>query len=124
MKKFRILIVDDNDFFRQTLKTTLQVSFPTIDIDEAADGGKALEKIDAFHPDLIFMDIQLPGENGLKLTKKIKLAHPNIPILILTINDIPEYREVASQYGADRFLDKASLNQMGLEELVKSFQNV
>jgi DNA-binding NarL/FixJ family response regulator len=122
MKKFRILIVDDNDFFRQTLKTTLQASFPTIAIDEAADGGKALQKVDAFLPDLIFMDIQLPGENGLELTKKIKATHPNIPILILTTYDIQEYREAASQNRADRFLDKTSLNQVGLEELVKSYQ--
>ena len=72
MKKFRILIVDDNNPFRETLKKTLQVSFPTIAIDGAADGGEALQKVDAFLPDLIFMDIRLPGENGLKLTKKIK----------------------------------------------------
>jgi DNA-binding NarL/FixJ family response regulator len=124
MKKFRILIVDDNDFFRQTLKETLQASFPTIAIDEAADGGKALQKVDAFPPDLIFMDIQLPGENGLKLTKKIKATHPNITILILTTYDLPEYREAAPQYRADRFLDKTSLNQMGLEELVESYQKV
>ncbi len=124
MKKFRILIVDDNDFFRQTLKTTLQESFPTIAIDEAADGGKALQKVNDFHPDLIFMDIELPGENGLELTKKIKAIHPNIPIFILTTYDIPEYREAASQNRADLFLDKTSLNQVGLEELVKSYQNV
>jgi DNA-binding NarL/FixJ family response regulator len=124
MKKFRILIVDDNDFFRQTLKATLQASFPMIAIEEEADGGKALQKVDAFLPDLIFMDIQLPGENGLELTKKIKATHPNITILILTTYDIPEYREAASQSRADRFLDKTSLNQMGLEELVKSYQKV
>jgi len=124
MKKFRILIVDDNDFFRQTLKTTLQGSFPTIAIDEAADGGKALQKVNDFHPDLIFMDVELPGENGLELTKKIKAIYPNIPIFILTTYDIPEYREAASQYKADRFLDKTSLNQIGLEELVKSYQKV
>ena len=124
MRKFRILIVDDNDFFRQTLKTTLQVSFPTIAIDEAADGGKALQKVDVFLPDLIFMDIQLPGENGLELTKKIKATHSKINILILTTYDIQEYREAAAQCRADRFLDKTSLNHLGLEELVKSYQKV
>jgi len=122
MKKFKILIVDDNDFFRQTLKATLKGYFPTITIEEAVDGDKALQKVDAFIPDLIFMDIQLPGENGLELIKKIKATHPNIIILILTTFDIPEYRTAASQYGADRFLAKSSLNPMGLEELVRSYQ--
>ena len=124
MKKFRILIVDDNGPFRQTLKESLQMSFPTVAIDEAADEGEVLWEVDTFLPDLIFMDIKLPGVNGLKLTKKIKAIHPNITIFILTSYDIPEYREAAFQYGADRFLAKASLNPMELEELVKSYQKV
>ncbi len=124
MKKPRILIVDDNDFFRQTLKTTLQESFPMIAIDEALDGDKALQKLNACLPNLIFMDIKLPKESGLELTKKIKGTHPNIAVVILTTYDIPEYREAASQYGADRFLAKDSLNRMGLEVLVKSYLKV
>ena len=124
MKKFRILIVDDNGPFRQALKQSLQMSFPTVAIDEVADGGEVLRKVDAFLPNLIFMDIKLPGVNGLELTKKIKAAHPSIMIFILTSYDIPEYREAAFQYGADRFLAKASLNPMELEELVRSFRKV
>ena len=120
MKKFRILIVDDSGRYRTLLKKTLQVSFPTIPIDEAANGGEASQKVDAFLPDLIFMDIRLREENGLELTKKIKATHPNITILVVTGYDIPEYREAASQYGADRFLVKNSLNYMELEELVKN----
>jgi len=124
MKKFRILMVDDNSPFRQVLKESLQMSFPMVAIDEVADGGEVLRKVDAFLPDLIFMDIKLPGENGLELTKKIKATHPNITIVILTSYDIPEYREAAFQYGADRFLAKVSLNRMELEKLVKSCQKV
>jgi DNA-binding NarL/FixJ family response regulator len=124
MKKFRILIVDNDDPFRHILKTTLRVSLPTMAIDEAAGGGEALQKVDILLPDLIFMDIRLPGENGLKLTKKIKATHPDITILILSSYDKPEYREAASQYGADRFLVKTSLNHMELGELVKSYQKV
>jgi DNA-binding NarL/FixJ family response regulator len=124
MEKFRILIVDDTNPFRQVLKEVLQVSFPTIAIDQAANGGEALQKVDAFLPDLIFMDIRLPGENGLELTKKIKATHSNITILILTYYDTPQYREIAFQYGADHFLVKLSLNRMELEELVRSYQKV
>jgi len=83
-----------------------------------------LQKVEAFLPDLIFMDIRLPGESGLTLTQKIKATHPNITILILTAYDIPEYREAAPKYGADRFLAKNSLNYMELKELVKSYQKV
>jgi len=124
VKKSRILIVDNDDPFRQILKTTLRVFLPTTAIDEAAGGIEALQKVDTFLPDLIFMDIRLPGENGLKLTKKIKATHPNITILILSSYDKPEYREAASRFGADRFLVKTSLNHMELEGLVKSYQKV
>ena len=124
MKKFRILIVDNDDPFRQILKKTLRASLPTIAIDEAAGGVEALQKVDTFLPDLIFMDVRLPGENGLILTKKIKATHPNITILILSSYDKPEYREAASHFGADRFLVKTSLNHMELGELVKSYQKV
>ena len=124
MKKFRIFMVDDSDRFRALLKKALQVSFPTIPIDEAANGDETLQKVDAFAPDLIFMDIRLKEENGLELTKKIKETHPNITILVVTGYDMPEYRETASQYGVDRFLVKTFLNYMELEELVKSYLKV
>jgi CheY-like chemotaxis protein len=121
MKKFKILIVDDNDLYREALKETLQISFPMVAFEEVANGGEVLGKVEAFLPDLIFMDIKLPGENGLKLTKTIKTNHPNIIIFIITSYDIPEYREAAFKYGADRFLAKVSLNPGELKELVKSY---
>jgi DNA-binding NarL/FixJ family response regulator len=80
-----------------------------------------LQKVDAFLPDLIFMDIQLPGENGLELTRKIKAVYPNMTIFILTQHDTPEYRKAAFQYGVDCFVVKTSLSRIRLGELVKSF---
>jgi len=100
------------------------MSFPAATINEVADGGKALREIDASLPDLIFMDIKISGENGLELTKTIKAAHPNIIIFIITSYDLFEYRDAASQHGANRFLAKDSFNWSELEELVKSYQKV
>ncbi len=68
------------------------------------------------------MDIRLPGENGLELTKKIKATHPNIAILIFTNYDAPLYQEGALQCGADRFLAKSSLNRDELKEVVEYYQ--
>jgi DNA-binding NarL/FixJ family response regulator len=92
-----------------------------IAIEEAADAGEALQKLDGFLPNLIFIDIQLHGENGLELTKKIKATHPDITIFIITFFDTPEYREAASQCGANGFFSKISLSPKKLEELVKSY---
>ena len=119
MNKLRLLLVEDNNLFRRTLKESLQVSFPEIAIDEAANGVEALKRVNAFAPDLILMDIRLPGESGLGLTKKIKAIYPDIIIFILTNYDSEECREAASRYGADRYIPKDSLKRV--EELIKSY---
>lgn len=68
---------------------------------------------------LIFMDIRLPGLNGLQLTQK-KTDFPSLYITILTNYDHPEYRQAAFQYGAIRFFVKGSLAWDEVEALVKS----
>src|SRR5512139_2720510 len=124
MEKFRILIVDDNDTYRELLRKTLQRSFPTVAIEEARNGDEALQEVDGFLPNLIFIDIRLPGEDGPTLTKKIKTTQPNITIFIMTFYDTPEYRQTASQCGADGLLAKISLDSTKLEELIKHYQKV
>jgi YesN/AraC family two-component response regulator len=116
----KTLIVEDSPFFRQLLKETLQSQFPSMEIMEATNGKDALQKIDAFLPDLVFMDIKLPGESGLDLTQKIKSRHPGIRILILTSYDFPEYREAAAQYGANHFLSKGTTTKDQILALVQS----
>jgi CheY-like chemotaxis protein len=108
----RILIVEDNAFFLQFLKETLHARFPSTDILEAANGEDALQKIKTLPPEAIFMDLRLPGANGLELTRKIRAQYPNIIIVILTNYDLPEYREAAYQSGADHFLSKDSFLKM------------
>ncbi len=124
MEKFKILIVEDNDSYRKLLRDRLQDSFPKIEIDEAVDGHQALQKVNSFLPDLIFMDIRLPDKNGLELTKEIRATYPNMHIVILTYYDLPEYRKAAFQYGAEDFLTKSSLDMKELEKLVKSYLKV
>jgi len=65
MRFFKTLIVEDNPLFRQTMREILRDEFPCMIVSEAADGRTALEMIEESLPDLIFMDIKLPGENGL-----------------------------------------------------------
>jgi DNA-binding NarL/FixJ family response regulator len=108
----RILIVEDNAFFLQFLKESMHLRFPSIDILEAANGEEAMQKIKTLSPDAIFMDLRLPGENGLELTKKIKAQYPDIVVVILTNYDLPEYREAAYQSRADHFLSKDSFLNM------------
>ncbi len=108
----RILIVEDNAYFMQFLKETLQTRLPSTDIFEAANGEQALERIGTLSPDTVFTDLRLPGASGLELTQKIKAGYPNTIVVIITNYDLPEYREAAYQAGADHFLSKDSFLKM------------
>jgi len=116
----RVLIVEDNRIFREVFKQRLCEHFPSIAFEEAVNGNEVLDKINKNPPHLIFMDIRLPGVNGLELTKKIKKDFPGVNIAILTDYDLPEYRQAAAQYGADRFFVKDSFKWDEVEALVKS----
>jgi len=118
--RFKILLVEDNVNFRRVLKQSLHECFPCMIITEAVDGDEALRKIDTLLPNLIFMDMNLPGENGLKLTRKIKATHPETPIIILTSYDLPEYRQIAYENGANSFLVKGSFALGELITMVES----
>ena len=115
----RALIVDDYRFFRETFKTRLLERFPSMVIHEAINGKEAMEKINRMPPHLIFMDICLPGSNGLQLTRTIKKYYPNLKIAMLTAFDFPEYRQAAEQ-DAERFFVKDSLDWKEVEEFVQS----
>jgi DNA-binding NarL/FixJ family response regulator len=120
MNLFRVLIVEDNVSFRQTLLEILAARFPFMSIEEAGGGEEALQKIDRHTPHLIFMDIKLPGENGLQLTQKIKAKYPGIVVIILTSYDFPEYREAAYRYGANHFIVKGISTNEEMLALVES----
>ena len=116
----KIMLIEDSTSFRQVVKVSLQDQFPSMDIIEAADGVEAFQKIDSHPPNLMLMDISLPGENGLELTRKIKVDYPDVIIIILTSHDSPEYRGAAIQYKAGFFFYKGALTTEGVFTLVKS----
>jgi len=117
---FRTMLVEDSTSFRQLVKNSLQDQFPSMNIIEAADGVEAFQKIDSRPPNLILMDITLPGENGLELTRKIKTDYPGVIVIILTSDDSPEHREAAIRYKANYFLSKGSISTDEVFTLVKS----
>ena len=116
----KTLIVEDSDSFLKTFKEALCKRFPFMVIEEALNGAEAMQKIRAFLPDLVFMDIRLPGASGLELTERIKASYPEIAIVIVTAYDLPEYREAAYDGGADAFIPKSSLNLADIAACIES----
>ena len=115
---FKTLIVEDNAPFRQSLREMLSERFPAMVIDEAESGKEAMQKIQDSLPHLVFMDIKLPDENGLEITRKIKTRYAKIRVIILTSYDLPEYREAANNFGADYFVAKGSSSREEIMALV------
>ena len=118
--KLKTLIVEDNATYRGVLRDSLQSVSPSMIIQEATEGNESLQKVDTLRPELIFMDIRLPGDSGLQLTQRIKTNCPDTKVILMTAYDAPEYREAATQYGASCFFAKDSLSMGQIETLVKS----
>ncbi len=105
----KILLVEDHMPFRKSLRDVLHAHFPGAAIVEASDGEEALAQIDGHPPNVVVMDIRLPGESGLSLTKRIKDQYPQVAVIILTNYDMPEYRQAAIACKADHYFLKDKL---------------
>jgi DNA-binding NarL/FixJ family response regulator len=116
----RTLIADDDASFRRRVKEFL-ASEPDIEIiGEAADGQEAILKARELEPDLVLMDVRMPGTNGINATRQIKDEMPELKVIILSIFDLDEYREAAMASGASSYVVKKCL----IDELVPAIQRV
>lgn len=85
MDTIRILIADDHALFREGLRA-LFAALPDIEVvGEAAEGATAITQVDALHPDVVLMDINMPGVNGIEATRRILSTHPNLGIIMVTM---------------------------------------
>ncbi len=104
----RILIVDDHPIFRQALRDILREASVT-DLEvvgEARDGQEAIELCRRLQPDLILMDVSMPGMDGLEATREIKREFPRTILLMLTAMEQPEYLAEALRAGASGYIVK------------------
>lgn len=120
VRRFKTLIVEDNDAFRQVLKDLLHQHFPFLELQEAGDVREATEKLGRCKAELVFMDIKLPDGNGLQLTETFKRTCPGTTIIILTSYDYPEYREAAVLSGANHFISKETVGEQTFLATIQS----
>ena len=106
MKKIKILLADDHAVLRSGLKLLLN-SQPDMEVlGEAKDGLEAINKAVELCPDIVLMDISMPGIAGLEATKRIKAKCPKIKILVLTMHDDENYLEEFLRRGASGYVVK------------------
>ena len=104
----RAMIFETNSTCQEIIKNIFNSRFPAVELLTMSDAMSAMERVEGFLPDLILIDLRLPGDNALELIRKIKTRYPEAIVIFLCSYDMPEYRETASRYGADYFMVKES----------------
>jgi len=109
VKTIRVLLVDDNPAFSRAARNFL-ISQPYLEVVGcAASGAEAMDLTAALKPDLILMDVVMPGMSGLEATRRIKRDAGAPKIIMLTLHTAVEYRASATAAGADGFITKDNL---------------
>nr|NLD40264.1 response regulator transcription factor [Actinomycetales bacterium] len=101
-----VLLADDQALLRMGFRLVLEAEDDLEVIGEAADGATAVKMVGALHPDVVLMDVRMPGMNGIEATYEIVRDHPETRVLILTTFDLDEYAFAGLRAGASGFLLK------------------
>ncbi|MGD0261536.1 MAG: response regulator transcription factor [Verrucomicrobiota bacterium] len=119
-KPIRVILADDHPIVRAGIRDALK-EIPGVEVaGEANDGREAIELVKSLHPDVVFMDISMPGLNGLDATERIVKAFPQVRVVILSRHDHEEYYWRALQVGASGYL----LKKAAIAELKAAVQRV
>jgi len=115
-----VLLVDDQALLRMGFRMVLEAETDLVVVGEAGDGKVAIEQVAALRPDIVLMDVRMPGMNGIEATERIVAEHPGTRVLILTTFDLDEYAFAGLRAGASGFL----LKDAKPAELVSAIRSV
>ena len=118
MDVIRIMLVEDHQVVREGLRRMLELEPDMRVVAEASNADEAMVQADAVTPDIILMDVRMPGVDGIELTRRLKAQHPEFKIITLTLYD--EYLPSAIEAGASGYLRK----DLRREELVDAVRMV
>ncbi|WP_369053250.1 response regulator [Kineococcus terrestris] len=101
-----VLLVDDQPLLRTGLRLVIESEPDLVVVGEASDGAVALEQVAALAPEVVLMDVRMPGVDGIEATRRIVAEHPSSRVLVLTTFDLDEHAFAALRAGASGFLAK------------------
>src|SRR5689334_221293 len=113
-KTLKILLVDDHEVVRLGLKALLSRNKQFEVIAEAGNASEAMDRVSRYHPDVVVMDIRLPGKNGIEATREIIAQYPDTKVIVLTSYAEDDLLFDAIAAGASGYV----LKQIGSNELV------
>ena len=116
MKDMKVLLVDDEEVFVQAVAQRLKMR--DLRSDTVLDGEEALSYVEDQEPDVMVLDLKMPGINGMEVLRQVRKAYPNIQVIILTGHGTEKDKEEAKRLGACDFLEKP----VNLDVLVKKMK--
>ncbi len=119
----KILLVDDDIEFRNYMRCLLEEKLGPVEIQEGENGQEAIVITKQFHPELVFMDITMPGLNGLESTREIHRLMPECKIIMLTVHTDPAFAILSRQAGASGYLIKNHVDQDVFVAIEKIMRN-
>jgi DNA-binding NarL/FixJ family response regulator len=115
----RLLIVDDVAEVRADLRTLLDLAGGIEIVGEAANGVEAVQQVQAIHPDVVLIDLEMPLMNGYDATRKIKMHSPDSRVIALSIHGYPAAQAQARAAGVDAFIIKGAPLSDLVQEILK-----
>ena len=112
-----VLIVDDQAFFRSAARAVLAVTPGFAAVGEASSGEEAVTRVEEFAPELVLMDIHLPGISGIEATRQIRAAHPEVAVVLLSTYKAEDLPADALNCGALAYLNKEDFQPEILERI-------
>jgi len=119
----KILIVDDSAIIRKRLKAMLSEITELENISQAKDSLEAIGTFEKLHPEVVILDIRMPGGSGIDVLREIKKGNQPPLVIVLTNYPYPQYRRKCTEAGADFFFDKSTEFDKVTEVLKQLSQN-
>lgn len=116
----KILLADDQPLVRQGLRMRLKVEEDFEVVGEAGDGYAAVQLAEQLIPDVVILDIEMPGMDGVAAARALRKSHPEMTLIMLSIHDDPQVRARAARAGANVFLSKRTDEEALLEAIRQS----
>ena len=124
VKPARVLAIDDSPEFLSSLQSFFETTPDFCLVGTAQSGFEGLELARKLHPDLVLMDLQMAGMNGLKATAEIRRRFPEMAIVIITAHEMPGLRQICHRSGACDVIKKSRLHQDLPDVLAKRRLNI
>jgi len=119
MNDYRIILAEDHVVFRRLLRQELENAEGLTVLGEAKDGQELLALLEKVTPDLIILDISMPNLSGLEAAKRLRVSHPHLKILFLSMHKNPAYAQQAEKLGVAGYLLKEEMEQALLPAIIQ-----